>query len=69
MGRRPRVDRTPEEKWQIVLEAMKQRQAAANVAIPAQVTPLTPQAPAAPKRKTIIIDGLESGPKEIPLQK
>jgi transposase len=23
MGRRPRVDRTPEEKWQIVQEAMK----------------------------------------------
>jgi transposase len=23
MGRRPRIDRTPEEKWQIVQEAMK----------------------------------------------
>jgi transposase-like protein len=23
MGRRPRVDRTPEEKWQIVQEGMK----------------------------------------------
>ncbi len=23
MGRRPRIDRTPEEKWQIVQEAIK----------------------------------------------
>ena len=30
MGRRPRVDRTPEEKWQIVQEAMKSGNAAAT---------------------------------------
>ena len=30
MGRKPRVDRTPEEKWQIVQEAMKSGNVCSN---------------------------------------
>ncbi len=31
MGRRPRVDRTPEEKWQIVQEGIKERERLGDV--------------------------------------
>jgi hypothetical protein len=55
---------------EIVLQAMEQRQASAVASASASPRP-TPIAPAsaAPTRKTIIIDGLDNGPKEIPLQK
>jgi hypothetical protein len=50
---------------EIVMQAMQQRQTAAATPV---VQPVL-QPPAAPKRKTIVIDGLDDGPKEIPLQK
>lgn len=51
-----------------VLSAMKTQAASVN-ATPAAVAAPRPIAPPAPKRKTIIIEGLDNGPKEIPLNK
>lgn len=51
-----------------VTKAMQQR-AATGTTLPSLGLPQAAPAPVAPKRKTIIIDGLDNGPKEIAIQK
>jgi hypothetical protein len=52
----------------VVTKAMQQR-ATTGTTLPSLGLPQAAPAPVAPKRKTIIIDGLDNGPKEIAIQK